>query len=76
MVITDEIIAEAKRKYPIGTIVNSLGGSGHNTIRHHDFFMVDNSRMLRATDECLLLNSSGTWAAIVKKATKKSYSIW
>jgi hypothetical protein len=71
MVITDEIIAEAKRKYPIGTIVNSLGGSGHNTIRHHDFFIVDNE-ILRATNECLLLNPYGTWATIVKK----SYSIW
>lgn len=70
----EKILAEAKRRYPIGCIVDSLGGSGHQEIKHHDFYIVDN-KILRATDECLLRNYSGTWATIIKSPVK-TYELW
>lgn len=69
-----KILAEAKRRYPIGCIVDSLGGSGHQEIKHHDFYIVDND-VLRATDNCCLRNSSGKWATIIKSPIK-TYELW
>jgi hypothetical protein len=70
----EKILAEAKRRYPIGTIVESLGGSGHQEIKHHNFYMVDDE-ILRATKECLLRRSSGKWATIIKSPIK-CYELW
>lgn len=70
----EKILTEAKLKYPIGTIVENLGGSGHQTIKNHDFYIVGDG-ILRATDECLLKNNSGRWATIIKSPIK-CYELW
>lgn len=72
----EEIIEEAKKRYPIGTKVISLGGSGINTIRHHDFFFPTGyDDFLRVTDDCSIYNK-GTWAKIIEKPNNlKLYKI-
>lgn len=70
----EEILKIAKEKYPIGCVVESLGGSGHQTIKHHDFYILGNN-VLRATSECLLLDSSGIWATIINLPIK-CYELW
>jgi len=70
----DEILKQAKLKYPIGCIVDSLGGSGHQEIKHHDFYIVD-ANILRATNDCCLQNSTGRWAEIISKPNN-NIEIW
>ena len=72
--VNEEILTEAKRRYPIGTIVESRGGAGHQKIKNHDFYIVGDG-ILRATDECLLKCSSDIWAKIISFPIKK-YELW
>ena len=71
----EAIIAEAKLRYPIGCLVDSLGGSRNVPVLSHDFFWTDvNKDRLRLTDD-LLIYRQGKWAKIVQAAGNNSIQI-
>lgn len=63
----EDIIQQAKEKYPIGTRVNSLGGSENEEVIYHNFYW--DGTFLRVHGDCALYDTHGKrWAKIVKVA--------
>ena len=71
--IDEELLAEAKRRFPEGSIFNSLGGQGHTLMRGRI--------TLRNGDPKLLDNNGGliyngrSWADIISIPTPKEIEI-
>ena len=62
----EEIIAEARIRYPIGTIVNSLGGCQGETITNLNTYYWE-GRHFRINSDCSIYRKdTGQWATIVK----------
>jgi hypothetical protein len=63
----EELKAEIKRRYPVDTVVDSLGGSVGYVIRGHDeMYWQDN--YYRVSRDCALYDKrhGGRWAVVVK----------
>lgn len=59
-----ELLEEAERRYPIGTIINSLDGSSDQVIQHDKpYFVGDDKKMIRF-NENQLVYENGRWATI------------
>lgn len=71
----DEILKIAKEKYPVGTIVNSLGGNKNekitNTLFQERKHLVNS---LEHNSDCLIYYN-GQWAEIISTPSK-NYELW
>ena len=74
----NNLLEEAKKRYPIGTKVDSLGGMSDQIINHNNPYFVENNKHIRFTENCLVYNE-GQWAEIIEPAkpveTKSKYRI-
>jgi len=61
----EEIIAEAIRRYPIGTMVNSTGGCANQEVTNHEFYW--DGDQLRSNCNCAVYSKRySKWAMIIK----------
>jgi len=65
---SNNLIAEAIRRYPIGTLINSTGGTFNAEVTNHNFYW--DSSQLRSDGSCAVYDKrdKGTWALITKQA--------
>ena len=62
---SNKIIAEAIRRYPLGTLVNSTGGTLNAKVTSHKFFW--DSNQLRASGDCAVYDRRySKWAMITR----------
>lgn len=59
------LLEEAKRKYPEGTVINSLGGCRNFKCAGHDFHFRYNRNTHNITAYGVTLYSGGKWAEII-----------
>lgn len=64
-----ELLEEAKRRYPVGTTISSLGGSSDQTITHDEPYFVDrwNDDRIRFNEDQLVY-VNGNWAKIISSS--------
>jgi hypothetical protein len=61
-----ELLKEAERRYPVGTIVNSLGGNSKAAITEPTFTLRGNNpKLIQNHGDCLVYDN-GKWAEIIK----------
>ncbi len=68
----EELLKEAKIRFPVGTRFNSLGGVDNKTIEHHNFYFEHKDTIIRFDNNGLLW-MDGIWAEIIYSPIKKQY---
>lgn len=62
---SETIIAEAMKRYPVGTIINSTGGCDNQEVTNHEFYW--DGDQLRSDANCAVYNKGyNKWAVITK----------
>ena len=71
---TKKLLKEAERRYPVGTIVNSLGGNSKAAITEPTFTLRGNNpKLIQNHCDCLVYNN-GKWVEIIEP--KKEVEPW
>jgi len=66
---SNKIIAEAIKRYPIGTVINSTGGSDNQEVTNHYFYW--DGPQLRSGPDCAVYHKKmNTWAIIIKHVSE------
>jgi hypothetical protein len=66
------LLEQAKKRYPVGTVIDSLGGMPNEIISTNDPYFVSDDNIRFNNDQ--LVYSNGEWAKIISKPTSISSS--